>query len=110
MKPSPLGNWLREQLKRHRLSQSAFVSQTGLSKGTVSDIINRAHVPKPEILQIIADYFKEPREKLYRLAGILPLEAALSPQEEEMLHLFRQLGAVERKRLLQLMRAWLENA
>jgi transcriptional regulator with XRE-family HTH domain len=104
-----LGDWLRKQLKRRRLSQNAFVSCTGLSKGTVSDIINKGHVPKPEVLNAIADYFNEPRQKVYQLAGLLASKSELDPHEEEALYLFRQLGPVERKRILQSMRAWLEQ-
>ena len=109
MKTSELGTWLREQLKRRRLSQSAFISYTGLSKGTVSDIINKGHIPKPEVLQVIADYFNEPREKVYWLAGLLTFDSVSDLEEKEALHLFRQLGPVERRRILQSMRVWLEE-
>ena len=106
---SELGKWLREQLKRRRMSQNAFIACAGISKGTVSAIINKGHIPKPEILEVIADFFNEPCGKIYRLAGLLPPDSELDPEEEEVLHLYRQLGPVERKRIRQAMRAWVEG-
>lgn len=71
-----LGRWLREQLKEHDLTQSEAAVYAGVGQATLSDIINKGHVPKVETLFRLADYFHTSREQVLRAAGHLPLPGA----------------------------------
>lgn len=107
---SELGDWLQEQLKRKRLSQNDLVALTNVSKGTISGIIKRGHIPKPQILREIAMALNEPVEKLYRLSGYLsPPPPERDPLEEEMLATWRQLPSWQREAFLVQARAIVES-
>jgi len=69
---SELGRWLREQLKERDLTQSEAAVYAGVGQATLSDIINKGHVPKVETLFRLADYFHASREQVLRAAGHLP--------------------------------------
>lgn len=104
-----LADWLAEQLDSRHLSQRALAEYSGLSVATINSLLRETYQPSPGTLDKLALYFREPRTKVYRLAGLLPPDLELNQEEEEVLHLFRQLGEVERKRILQSMRAWVEE-
>jgi transcriptional regulator with XRE-family HTH domain len=69
---SELGRWLRQQLKERDLTQSEAAVYSGVGQATLSDIINKGHVPKVETLFRLADYFDTSREHVLRAAGHLP--------------------------------------
>lgn len=69
---SELGRWLRQQLKERDLTQSEAAVYAGVGQATLSDIINKGHVPKVETLFRLADYFHASREQVLRAAGHLP--------------------------------------
>ena len=106
---SALAEWLTEQLERRHLSQRALAAYSGISVATVNSLLKGTYKPSSRTLEKLAHHFNEPREKIYQLAGLLPPESELNVVEEEALYLFRQLGSVEQKRILQSMRAWLED-
>jgi transcriptional regulator with XRE-family HTH domain len=67
-----LANWLRGELQRHGLTQGQAAVYAGIGQATISDMLNKGHVPKVETLFRLADYFEMPRDELLRLAGHLP--------------------------------------
>ncbi len=69
---SRLSDWLREELHKRGLAQHVAAVYAGVGQATVSDILNKDHVPKVETLFRLADYFGTPREQVLRLAGHLP--------------------------------------
>jgi transcriptional regulator with XRE-family HTH domain len=87
-----LGRWLQAQMQRHELTVSATAVYAGVGMATISDIINKGHVPKVETLFRLADYFQTSREEMLRLAGHLP--RATGRQEEA---LFREDEALIRE-------------
>ena len=78
-----LGRWLREQLKDHDLTQSEAAVYAGVGQATLSDIMNKGHVPKVETLFRLADYFHASREQVLRAAGHLPPPGAPLGDTEE---------------------------
>ena len=64
-----LGRWLREQLKERDLTQSETAVYAGVGQATLSDIINKGHVPKVETLFRLADFFDTPRLDVVRMAA-----------------------------------------
>jgi len=69
---SKLAEWLRRELKRRGLAQNVAAVHAGVGQATISDILNKGHIPKVETLFRLADYFGTSREEVLRLAGHLP--------------------------------------
>jgi len=101
---SDLAAWLRAELNRRGLTQNVVAVYAGVGQATISDILNKGHVPKVETLFRLADYFETSREQILRLAGHLSPERAiedpsgglaLAGQDEalvrELLREFRQV-------------------
>ena len=66
---SELAAWLRAELNRRGLTQNVVAVYAGVGQATISDILNKGHVPKVETLFRLADYFETPRDAVLRLAG-----------------------------------------
>lgn len=101
---SELAAWLRAELNRRGLTQNVVAVYAGVGQATISDILNKGHVPKVETLFRLADYFETPREQILRLAGhlspekaageaseALALEGRDEPLVRELLRAFRQV-------------------
>jgi transcriptional regulator with XRE-family HTH domain len=71
-----LNAWLRAELRERRLTQTEVAVYAGVGQATISDILNKDHVPKVETLFRLADYFNVSREQVLRLAGHLPTAAS----------------------------------
>ena len=67
-----LSEWLRAELQNHKLTLNKAAVYAGVGPATLSDILNKEHVPKVATLFRLADYFGTPREQVLRLAGHLP--------------------------------------
>lgn len=67
-----LATWLRGELQRHGLTQGQAAVYAGVGQATISDMLNKGHMPKVETLFRLADYFETPRDEVLRLAGHLP--------------------------------------
>ena len=83
---SNLGAWLREELRKRGLTQNETAVYAGVGQATISDVLNKGHVPKVETLFRLADFLETPRERVLRLAGHLPpaqLEAGQAGGVEE---------------------------
>lgn len=62
---------MRQQCQEKRLSLRSLSINSGLSPGTVHNIINRDYQPKLNSLNRLADYLGVRREYLWQLAGLL---------------------------------------
>ena len=95
---SALGRWLRRELNRNGLTQNEAAVYAGVASATLSEILNKGHVPKVETLFRLADYFQTPRVEVLRVAGHLPPGGAYSegdvadePLIRELVEEFRQV-------------------
>jgi transcriptional regulator with XRE-family HTH domain len=92
-----LGRWLRRELNRNGLTQNEAAVYAGVASATLSEILNKGHVPKVETLFRLADYFQTPRVEVLRVAGHLPptgeagADAADEPLIRELVEEFRQV-------------------
>jgi transcriptional regulator with XRE-family HTH domain len=89
-----LGQWLQAQMRRRDLTQNATAVHTGVGVATISDILNKGHVPKVETLFRLADYFDTPHAEVLRLAGHLPAEEAGDDDDalvQELIDEFRKV-------------------
>jgi transcriptional regulator with XRE-family HTH domain len=80
---SDLGRWLQDTLDERNLTQSQAAVYAGVGQATLSDIINKGHVPKVETLFRLADFFGVSRERVLRLAGHLPPAGSHAVDEAE---------------------------
>jgi len=92
-----LGRWLRRELNRNGLTQNEAAVYAGVASATLSEILNKGHVPKVETLFRLADYFETPRVEVLRVAGHLPptgdagADVADEPLIRELVEEFRQV-------------------
>jgi transcriptional regulator with XRE-family HTH domain len=96
-----LGRWLRRELNRNGLTQNEAAVYAGVASATLSEILNKGHVPKVETLFRLADYFQTPRVEVLRVAGHLPptgeagaeadVDLADEPLIRELVDEFRQV-------------------
>lgn len=101
--------WLELELNKRDWRLSDLARRAQLDTGSVSRILNSTRKPGPEVCLAIARALNYPPETVFRLAGLLPPDPGTEPEEKEVLLLFRQLGAEQRKLALQAMRAWAES-
>ena len=71
MSSRELGDFLREQCRERQLSLRSLSIKSGLSPGTVHNIIQRKYQPTLFSLNRLADYLGIKREYLWQLAGLL---------------------------------------
>jgi transcriptional regulator with XRE-family HTH domain len=64
--------WLIEQIEECGWSQSELGRRAGLGNATVSRIVSDMRAPGPDVCLAIARALREPPEKIFCLAGILP--------------------------------------
>ena len=67
-----LADWLRSESARRGLTQNAVSLYAGVGQATISDMLNKGHIPRAETLFRLSDFFDAPRERVLRLAGYLP--------------------------------------
>ena len=98
---SLLGRWLETEMGERSLNQKSVAAGTGISIGTISDIVRKEHVPKTSTLLRLADYFGTPRAQvLFMAAGVpypLPGTEGERPAGAEDEFLIRELIAEFRR-------------
>ena len=73
-----LGDYLRKECHKRGLSQRALSINSGLSPGTVHNIIQDKYQPTLVSINCIADYLKVDRAYLWKLAGLIDESENLS--------------------------------
>lgn len=107
---SDLGNWLKQKMDERGLTYNATAVYAGIGQATISDIINKGHVPRVDTLFVLADYFHTPRETVLRLAGILDppstnrIDPDLRAKADELIEIWRELKETNPKAMRDLMR------
>ncbi len=71
MSNKELGDFLLQQCKESGLSLRSLSIKSGLSPGTIHNIIKRKYQPTLFSLNRLADYLSVKREYLWQLAGLL---------------------------------------
>lgn len=98
--------WLEAELIKRDWRLADLARKANLDTGSISRILSGTRKPGPEVCVAIARALNYPPEVLFRLAGLLPPDPGVDPEEKEVLHLFRQLQAEQRKLALEALRAW----
>jgi len=78
------GEWLLDVLKKKELSQSDLSRLSGLSRGTISNIVSGTRGRGPESVAAIARALKIPEDDVFRAAGLLNTKSNEDPWVKEM--------------------------
>lgn len=106
--------WLQAELDRRKWSKAEFARQSGMDRGTVSNLLNEARNPGKVMVTKIARAFKmEPATVLFH-AGFPTSnpdgpEEELSPAALEILDLLRERTETEKEAALAALRALFET-
>ncbi|HEY85822.1 MAG TPA: helix-turn-helix transcriptional regulator [Chloroflexi bacterium] len=94
--------WLEGELKKQDWKPADLAHRSGVSRASVSNVLNDMRNPGPDFCNAIARALRIPPEKVFRAAGLLP---ALSGSEDdikigELLDIVKQLNQAERQDVL----------
>lgn len=81
------GDWLLERLKEKNISQSELARMAGVSKGTISNLVNGTKGAGQDSLTAIAHALKLPVDLVFEKAKLLPTKNELSPIKRKLMHL-----------------------
>ena len=102
----PIGAALRALRKERGLSLREVASRTGISFSRIAELergsdshSSRSTVPRYEVIQQLCRLYGVSSTDFVRLAGYMP-EPEMPADERRLLALYRQLDAVERRRIL----------
>jgi transcriptional regulator with XRE-family HTH domain len=90
------GDWLLNTLRDRKMSQSELARRAGISKGTVSNLINGTSGIGQDSLIAISRALNLDRSTVFRAAGLL-LPTSDDPWVDEMEHKISQLTGIRRK-------------
>lgn len=85
------GSWLLNVLQEKKISQSELARLAGVSKGTISNLINGTKGAGQNSLIAIAHVLKLPPEMLFEKARLFPPKPELSPLKRQLLHIAQDL-------------------
>lgn len=94
------GSWLKQEMKKRRLSQRELARLSGVAQGLISEITNQKREPSQKFITAIATALGEPPEKLLRLAGIIPPALGDNATLQEIMDIARQLPPEAQQELL----------
>lgn len=94
------GDWLLEQLRRRNISQSELARISGVSKGTVSNLINGTKGAGQDSITAIARALRLPPEEVFRRAGILPPVPNKDLQDAEILERTSRMTPAQKRAVL----------
>lgn len=93
------GSWLKQEMKKRRLSQRELARLSGIAQGLISEVANQKREPSQKFITAIATALGEPAEKLLRIAGVLQ-PAGDNATLQELIDIARQLPPEAQKELL----------
>lgn len=78
------GEWLLNELEKRNMSQSDLAKLSGLSRGTLSNLISGTRGLGTDSINAIARALKLPPAQVFEAAGILPANKDVDPWVEQM--------------------------
>jgi transcriptional regulator with XRE-family HTH domain len=102
-------NWLQEELKNRGMNQSDLSRRSGISTGSISDVISGRRKAGREFATAVARGFDLPVETVFQEAGFLPKEKPKHSREiEQIITIVENMPPDEQKELLSYIR-WKNN-
>lgn len=91
--------WVLQELDSRGWSQSDLARASGLTRGTISNLLNEVASPNPQTCIQIAKAFELPPEVVLRKAGILPPKTKIDEDVERLAHRIAQLPPEDQARV-----------
>jgi transcriptional regulator with XRE-family HTH domain len=88
---SRLSLWLTEQMRNRRLGRNALARRSGVSNATITRIVRYNHIPSPDIIFVLADFFGADRDTVLEIAGLVQLSDLPADLPAEIRDLARRL-------------------
>lgn len=99
------GDWLLEQLRERNLSQSELAKQAGISKGTVSNLVNGTKGAGQDSLIAIARVLRLPPDLLFEKAGLFSAKPELTPKKRELMERLRDAEEADVQMVIEILEA-----
>ncbi len=96
--------WLANELVQRNWSHNEFARRAGISQAQISSVLKAQRSVTCAFCIQVAGALNEPPERLLRLAGILPPEAAADADLTELMDAARLLTPEQRQEVLQYIR------
>jgi transcriptional regulator with XRE-family HTH domain len=97
--------WLKAELDARSWTNSDLARAGGIQPATLSRIISGARRAGPDVCLAIARALREPPERVFRLAGLLPPLPSSVEEEQEALVILRTLPSRTRATVMTQLRA-----
>lgn len=104
------GEWIQQRLDNRRWNQADFCRAAGIADATLSRIMSGTRAVGPDVTTAIARALGEPPDRVFRAAGLLPPVPPPVSEEQEALHILRQLPGVARDAALAMLRGLARQA
>jgi transcriptional regulator with XRE-family HTH domain len=101
--------WLQEEMQKRGWNQSDLAKAAGISRQAVSNILNMARTPGPDVCKSIASAFKIDPAIVFVKAGFLPPKKQSNNDFDELVFLIEQLSPSERQEIEELVRFKIER-
>jgi transcriptional regulator with XRE-family HTH domain len=94
--------WLKNELVAQNWSQADLSRATGLSSGTIANVLNEKRKPGVDFVLAVARALRVEPEDLYRRAGFLPRKPTLNhgPIINEAIDVLQRLSPEEQEEIL----------
>jgi len=99
-------SWLRKERSSQNLTLRELSRRTGISHTTIMEAENGKY--SYETVRRLADYFRQPEQKILSLAGMLELKAR-DQLIDEIVHITQEMDAEQKQTALTLLRALLDK-
>ena len=91
--------WVLQELDTRGWSQSDLARASGLTRGTISNLLNEVASPNPQTCIQIAKAFELPPEVVLRKAGILPPRTKIDEDVDRLAYRIAQLPPDDQQRV-----------
>ena len=99
------GGKLRTLIEERNITQKELATRLNIAPSTVSSYVQSTREPDFETLKILADFFKVTTDYLL---GYKPSNSKTTPQEDDLLRVFRQLTFEQKEICLEQCKAFVK--
>jgi transcriptional regulator with XRE-family HTH domain len=93
--------WIEKSLTERNWRPADLARAAGIPDATLSRILSGQRNPGPDVCLAVAQAFKEPPEKVFRLAGLLPpLSTSDNSTIQELIDLVRNMTPEDQREVL----------
>lgn len=94
--------WILDEVNKRGWTPAELAKRAGINTGTLSRVLNGTRNPGPDLCLAVAKALGEPPEKIFRLAGLLPILPAGEEDQtlKEILDIAKNMSPENRQDLL----------